>query len=104
MKRSRPYSPLTVEAACLLGRHVGAARREHRWTLHELAERVGVTRTTISKVERGDLTVGLGVAFEAAAVLGIPLFGQPFCPVLYPCNWPDCIQIPTRPALKAMRI
>jgi len=26
------------------------------------------------KVERGDLTVGLGVAFEAAAVLGVPLF------------------------------
>ena len=75
MKRSRPYSPLTIEAARLLGRLVGAARREHRWTLDELAERVGVTRTTISKVERGDLTVGLGVAFEAAAVLGIPLFG-----------------------------
>jgi len=26
------------------------------------------------KVERGDLTVGLGVAFEAAAILGVPLF------------------------------
>ncbi len=36
---------------------------------------MGVTRTTIAKVEHGDLTVGLGVAFEAAAVLGIPLFG-----------------------------
>lgn len=27
----------------------------------------------MGKVERGDLTVGLGVAFEAAAVLGVPL-------------------------------
>lgn len=26
------------------------------------------------KVERGDPTVGLGVAFEAAAVVGVPLF------------------------------
>ncbi len=26
------------------------------------------------KVEGGDLTVGLGVAFEAAAILGVPLF------------------------------
>lgn len=28
------------------------------------------------KVERGDLTVGLGVAFEAATILGVPLFSE----------------------------
>jgi hypothetical protein len=28
------------------------------------------------KVERGDLTVALGLAFEAAAILGVPLFDQ----------------------------
>jgi hypothetical protein len=28
------------------------------------------------KVERGDLTVALGLAFEAAAVLGVPLFHE----------------------------
>ena len=76
MKRTRPYSPLALEAARLLGGHVAAARRERRWTLNELAERVGVTKTTMSKVERGDLTVGLGVAFEAAAILGVPLFSD----------------------------
>ena len=43
-------------------------------TLHELAERVGATPTTLRKVERGDPTVSLGIAFEAAAVLGVPLF------------------------------
>lgn len=76
MKRTRPYSPLALEAGRLLGAQVAAARRERRWTLDELAERVGVTRTTMSKVERGDLTVGLGVAFEAAALLGVPLFSD----------------------------
>ncbi len=60
----------------MLGGQVAAARREHRWTLTELAERVGVTKTTMSKVERGDVTVGLGVAFEAAAILGVPLFSD----------------------------
>ena len=65
---------MTVEAAALLGARVRLARLEHRWTLEELAERVGVTHVTMRKVERGDLTVGLGVAFEAAAVLGVPLF------------------------------
>lgn len=76
MKRTRPYSPLALEAARLLGGHVASARRERRWTLNELAERVGVTKTTMSKVERGDVTVGLGVAFEAAAILGVPLFSD----------------------------
>jgi transcriptional regulator with XRE-family HTH domain len=67
---------MTVEAARLLGARVRLARRERRWTLQELAERVGVTHVTMRKVERGDLTVGLGVAFEAAAVLGVPLFHE----------------------------
>lgn len=70
----RTYSPVAVEAARLLGARVRLARRERRWTVAELAERIGVTRTTLRKVERGDLTVGLGVALEAAAVVGVPLF------------------------------
>jgi len=28
------------------------------------------------KVERGDLTVGMGVAFEAAVIVGVPLFHE----------------------------
>jgi transcriptional regulator with XRE-family HTH domain len=76
MTRVRTYSPAAVEAARLLGARVRLARRERRWTLQELADRVGVTHVTMHKVERGDLTVGLGVAFEAAAVLGVPLFHE----------------------------
>jgi transcriptional regulator with XRE-family HTH domain len=71
---TRTYSPVTLEAARLLGARVREARRERRWTLKELAERVGATEVTLRKVERGDPTVGLGVAFEAAAVLGVALF------------------------------
>lgn len=67
---------MTIEAAQLLGARVRLARRERRFTLQELADRVGVTRVTMRKVEHGDLTVGLGVAFEAAAVLGVPLFHE----------------------------
>ncbi len=40
----------------------------------QLAERAGASVVTLRKVERGDLTVGLGVAFEAASILGVPLF------------------------------
>lgn len=76
MPRPRTYSPLTVDAARLLGSRVRLARRERRWTLKELAERVGVTEVTMQKVERGDLSVRLGIALEAAAVLGVPLFHE----------------------------
>lgn len=76
MKRVRTYSPLTVEAARLLGAQVRLARRKRRWTVEALAERVGVTHVTMRKVERGDLTVGLGVALEAAAVVGVTLFHE----------------------------
>jgi transcriptional regulator with XRE-family HTH domain len=72
----RTYSPVTVEAARLLGARIRLARRERRWTLQELADRVGVTHVTMRKIERGDLTVGLGVAFEAAAIVGVPLFHE----------------------------
>ncbi len=71
---SMPFRPETIEAAALLGSRVAMARRERRWTLAELAERVGVSVVTIRKVERGDPSVALGTAFEAASLLGVTLF------------------------------
>jgi transcriptional regulator with XRE-family HTH domain len=68
------YSPIATEAARLLGASIRLARSERRWTLQELADRVGVTPVTMRKVERGDPSVRLGVAFEAAALTGVPLF------------------------------
>ena len=44
--------------------------------MQELADRAGITKFTLGKVERGDLTVGLGVAFEVAALVGVPLFHE----------------------------
>lgn len=76
MKVTRTYSPYTLEAARLLGASVSLARRERRWSMQELADRAGITKFTLGKVERGDLTVGLGVAFEVAALVGVPLFHE----------------------------
>lgn len=73
-QRPRPYSPYAVDAARLLGARVRLARRERRWSQDELAARAGITSRTLSKIEHGDLSVGLGAAFEAAALVGVPLF------------------------------
>jgi transcriptional regulator with XRE-family HTH domain len=74
VKRTRTYSPYTIEAAQLLGARVRLARRQRRWSMQELADRAGITTFTLSKIEHGDLTVGLGVAFETAVLVGVPLF------------------------------
>lgn len=74
MKRTRIYSPYALEAAALLGARVRLARRERRWPVQELADRVGITPATLRKVERGDPTVALGTAFECAALVGVSLF------------------------------
>jgi len=76
MKRARAYSPYAVDAAALLGARIRRARKERRWSVRELAERAGVTPFTLGKVERGDPSVGLGVAFEAAALVGVTLFHE----------------------------
>jgi transcriptional regulator with XRE-family HTH domain len=76
LKLTRAYSPYTIEAARLLGTRISQARRERRWSMQELADRAGITPFTLRKVERGDLTVGLGVAFEVAALTGVPLFHE----------------------------
>lgn len=74
MVRPRTYSPYAREAARLLGAQVRLARRERRWSAQELAERAGITPPTLRKVERGDMGVALGTAFEVAALVGVPLF------------------------------
>jgi len=74
MSKVRRYSPVAREVARLLGGRISAARRERRWTVQQFAERVGVTPPTIRKIERGDLGVAVGSVFEAASILGVPLF------------------------------
>ena len=69
-------SPRATEALRMLGASIRAARKRRRWTVDELAERVGVSTPTARKVERGDPTVAVGTMFEAAVLVGVPLFDQ----------------------------
>ena len=73
MARS-PASPATAEALGIIATAIRSARLRRGWTVEELAERVGVSHPTITKVERGDPSVAAGTLFEAATVLGVPLF------------------------------
>lgn len=74
-KRLRAFAPQTLDVVQVLAAQIAQARRARGWTAAELAERVGVSVRTISNLEHGSPTVAIGIAFEAATLLGINLFG-----------------------------
>ena len=76
MTKNRTYSSYTREAAILLGKQIRLGRKQRKWTEHELAERAGISRATLQKIEKGDLSVAIGLAFEAAACRGTPAIGS----------------------------
>jgi len=76
MARERTYSKYTQQAVLLLGQHIKLARKRRKWTQQELAERAGVGRTTVQKAESGHLGLEIGLAFELASIVGIPLFAR----------------------------
>ncbi|MGD7085980.1 helix-turn-helix domain-containing protein, partial [Ralstonia pseudosolanacearum] len=55
-------------------------RKDRGWTLEVLAERTGLTKSYLSKVERGLSVPSIAVAMKLAGALGVPaetLFGEP---------------------------
>jgi transcriptional regulator with XRE-family HTH domain len=72
--RPRAYSRLSQEALRLLGAQVRLARKQRGMTEADLAERVGVARSTLQLIEKGDPKVEIGLVFEAATLAGVGLF------------------------------
>lgn len=73
----RTYSRHTLQALILMGRLIRLARQQRRLTAADLAERVGISRGTLQRIEKGDPKVEVGLVFEAATVAGVPLFSEP---------------------------
>lgn len=69
--RSVPTYPRYGRLAEELGERIRTARMRRRLTVTEMAERMGVTRPTLNRLEQGDLAVGLGVLVRALGVLGL---------------------------------
>ena len=58
----------------ILGESVRAGRLRRGWSVATLAERVGVSAPTITKIERGNPSVAIGTVFEAARLVGVELY------------------------------
>ena len=72
----RTYSRHGREAVAVLGQLIRIARIERKLSVAALAERAGVSRDMIQRIEHGDPRCGIGVVFEAAAIVGVPLFDE----------------------------
>lgn len=71
---TRTYSRYTRQAMSLLGRLVRAGRTERKMTTQELADRAGISRDMLYRIEKGDPRCELGAALEVAAIVGVTLF------------------------------
>jgi len=74
MAKDRTYSRYTRDAATLLARQIQLGRKQRKWTEHELADRAGISRATLQKIENGEMSVAVGLVFEVAALVGVALF------------------------------
>ena len=74
MKKERVYSAYTKDAAILIGKNIQLGRKERKISERDLADRIGISPTTLRKIEKGNLKCELGIVFEAAALVGVKLF------------------------------
>ena len=70
----RSYSRHAREAAELLGLMIRNARIERNITGADVAERAGISRGLMHRIERGEMGSSIGAAFEVAAIVGLRLF------------------------------
>ena len=74
MKRKRSYSRVTRQALSLLGKLIRIGRTERAMTAQDLADRAGISRTTLYNIEKGEPGPEIGIVFEVATLVGVRLF------------------------------
>ena len=76
MVKHRVYSKYAQETAFLIGQQIKLARKTRKWSSANLAERAGITRETLQRIENGDMKTAIGLVFEVATIVGVPLFTE----------------------------
>ena len=71
---TRTYSRYSRAAVTLLAGLIRTARKEHKLTVQEVADRAGVSRGLLQRIEKADLKCEIGVVFEVASIVGVKLF------------------------------
>lgn len=74
MPKQRTYSKYAREAAILIGAQIKLGRKQRKWNEHNLADRAGISRATLQKIENGEMSCAIGLVFEVATLVGVNLF------------------------------
>lgn len=74
MKKERTDSRYALEAVVLMGEQIKLGRKQRQWSEKNLAERAGISRATLQKIENGAMSCAVGSVFELATLIGIKLF------------------------------
>ncbi|MDF3054808.1 MAG: family transcriptional regulator [Gammaproteobacteria bacterium] len=70
--KAQVHLPIPViKALRKLGKNINHARRRRRITIQLMAERAGLSKATISKIEKGDPTTSIGGYSAVLFVLGM---------------------------------
>jgi transcriptional regulator with XRE-family HTH domain len=72
--KRRQYSVYSRKAAILLGKMIRLGRTERKLSAQDITDRAGISRTTLWKIESGDMKCEIGIVFEVAALVGVKLF------------------------------
>ena len=70
----RAYSSYSRNALQLMAQMIRRARIDRKLTTQELADRAGISRGLVQRIERGDPGCAIGAVFETAAIVGVRLF------------------------------
>lgn len=74
MKTKHTLSRYSKQAIYLLAQLIKAARKQKKMTTIELAQRAGISRSLLQRIEKGDFKCSIGVVFEVATIVGVRLF------------------------------
>ncbi|WP_179984751.1 helix-turn-helix transcriptional regulator [Alteromonas macleodii] len=70
----RSYSRYTEDALTLLAKLIRASRLEKKMSAQEVADRAGISRGMLSRIEKADPKCEIGATFEVARIVGVTLF------------------------------
>ena len=73
-EHTRSYGRVTREALTMMGGLIRLGRKQRKMSEADLAARVGIARSTLQLIEKGHPKVEIGLVFEAAILVGVPLF------------------------------
>ena len=72
----RTYSRYTEEALKLMAGLIRTARLERKLSAQAVAERTGISRSMLQRIEKADMKCEIGAVFEVATIVGVRLFGH----------------------------